>query len=189
MTFALYELARNKDIQDRLRNEILNAVKENNGKLTYDIIFDLKYLDMVINETLRKYPPAFIIFRRSKEDFKIPDSNLIIPKNTDININIFSLQNDPEYFPDPHKFNPERFSSENLPKITPFTFIPFGQGQRSCVGRRFGVMQSKIGIAKLIANFEFDVCDKTSIPLEFTKPTFFLAPSNLMWLNVKNIKN
>lgn len=139
---------------------------------------------MVINETLRKYPPAFIIFRKSRNEFKIPQSNLIIPQNTDININIFSLQNDHNYFPDPTKFNPERFSTENVHKIEPFTFLPFGGGQRSCIGKRFGIMQSKIGLAKLIQHFEFSKCEKTCVPLEFIKPTFFLGIHH-MWLNVK----
>lgn len=187
MTFALYELALNPIVQEKLRAEILNAVEENAGKLTYDMIFELKYLDMVINETLRKYPPAFMILRKSKKDFKIPGSDLIIPENTDININVYSLQNDPEYFTNPEKFDPDRFLPENYQKFEPYTYLPFGGGQRSCIGKRFGLMQSKIGLAKLIQHFKFDVCEQTSIPMHFIKPTFFLAPSKRMFLSVKRI--
>lgn len=187
MTFALYELAFNQKIQDKLRNEILIAVEENEGKLTYDIIFELKYLDMVINETLRKYPPAFMILRKSKIDFKIPGSDLVIPENTDININVYSLQNDPNYFKNPEKFDPDRFSPNNFQNIVPFTFLPFGGGQRSCIGKRFGLMQSKIGLAKLIQHFKFARCEHTSIPLQFHKPTFFLSPSKQMFLSVEKV--
>jgi cytochrome P450 family 6 len=188
MTFALYELALNKDVQDKLRKEIVEAVEKGEGKLSYDTIFELKYLDMVINETMRKFPPAFILFRTCSKAFKIPGTEMIIPKGTDIHINIYSLHHDPEYFPNPEKFDPERFSAENAASIVPFSYFPFGGGQRSCVGRRFGLMQSKVGIIKLIQNFEFSVCDKTSIPLKFLEPTLFLTPLNKMWLKVTKVK-
>lgn len=186
MTFALYELASNPEVQEKLREEILNAMKENDGKLSYDTIFELKYLDMVINETLRKYPPAFLLLRKSNTDFRIPNSDLVIPDNTDIYINIYSLQNDADYFPNPSKFYPERFSQENVNNFVPYSFQPFGSGQRACIGKRFGLLQSKMGIARLIQNFKFSICDESG-PLEFVKPTFFLAPLNKMWLNVKQL--
>jgi cytochrome P450 family 6 len=92
----MYELALNFEIQDRLRDEIRNEIEQNGGKLTYDLLFQLKYLDMVVNETLRKYPPAFLITRVSTKDFKIPGTEMVIEKNTDININVLSIHRDPE---------------------------------------------------------------------------------------------
>lgn len=82
---------------------------------------------MVINETLRKYPPAFVITRVSTKEFQIPGTSLIIPTNTDININIFSIHRDPEYYPDPDKFDPQRFTPENIKNRRQCTFIPFGK--------------------------------------------------------------
>lgn len=125
--FTMYELALNPDIQKRLRQEIKSGIEENGGKLSYDVLFGLKYLDMVVNETLRKYPPAFIITRNSTKDFKIPGTEMIIPAKTDININVLSIHRDPEYYPDPDKFDPERFMPENVRNRKPFTFIPFGK--------------------------------------------------------------
>lgn len=132
--FTMYELALNPDIQERLRCEIRTGIEDNDGKLTYDLLFSFKYLDMVVNETLRKYPPAFIITRKSTKDFKIPGTEMIIPANTDININVLSIHRDPEYYPDPEKFDPERFTYENVKNRKPFTFIPFGDGPRKCIG-------------------------------------------------------
>lgn len=123
----MYELALNSDIQERLRQEIKSGIAANDGKLSYDLLFSFKYLDMVVNETLRKYPPAFIITRNSTKDFRIPDTDMIIPANTDININVFSVHRDPEYYPNPDKFDPERFTPENVRNRKPFTFIPFGK--------------------------------------------------------------
>lgn len=123
----MYELALNPDIQETLREEIKSGIELNDGKLTYDLLFSLKYLDMVMNETLRKYPPAFIITRNSTKDFKIPGTEMVIPAKTDININVLSIHRDPEYYPNPEKFDPLRFTKENVRVRKPFTFIPFGK--------------------------------------------------------------
>lgn len=125
--FAMYELALNPEIQEKLRSEIRCGLEENNGKLTYDMLFGFKYLDMVVNETLRKYPPAFIITRNSTKEFKIPGMEMTIPAHTDINISVLSIHRDPDYYPNPDEFDPERFTLENVRNRKPFTFIPFGK--------------------------------------------------------------
>lgn len=125
--FTIYELALNLEIQRKLRQEIKSGIEENEGRLTYDLLFGFKYLDMVVNEALRKYPPAFILTRVSTKEFKIPGTAMIIPARTDININVLSIHRDPEYYPDPDKFDPLRFTPENVKNRKPFTFIPFGE--------------------------------------------------------------
>jgi cytochrome P450 len=177
----------NPDIQKKLRDEIKLGIEENNGKLTYDMLFGFKYLDMVVNESLRKYPPAFIM-RRCTKDFHIPNTNLIVPKDTQININVFSFHRDSNYFSDPEKFDPERFSSENVDKIVPFTYLPFGMGPRKCIGGRFGLMQSKMSIAKLISNYEISTNSKTINPMEFSPPSLFLTVKNGLYLTMKKIQ-
>lgn len=127
ITFTLYELALNQEVQDRLRDEITTGIEENDGKLTYDLLFAFKYLDMIVNEALRKYPPIATPMRKCTKEYKIPNTDLVIPKGTIIQLNSFSLQRDPDYFPDPEKFDPERFSEDNIRNIKPFTNIPFGE--------------------------------------------------------------
>lgn len=133
ISYVLYELAVNQDIQNKLRKEVIKGIDKNNGKLTYDSLFGCKYLDMVINEALRKYPPLPYIFRKCTRDFTFQDRNLVIPVGTTMVINAYSFHNDPDYFPEPQIFDPERFSDENVKSITPFTFFPFGEGQRNCM--------------------------------------------------------
>lgn len=133
MTFTLYELALNPDIQEKLRVEVTTAIEENGGNLTYDLLFGFKYLDMVISESLRKYPPIAINLRKCTKDFQIPGTDLIIPKGKSINMSAFSMHRDPEYFPDPDKFDPERFNTVNMKNIKPFTYLPFGEGPRNCM--------------------------------------------------------
>jgi len=117
----------NPDIQSRVRDEINQAVEENDGKITYDLINRLEYLEMVTNESLRKYPPAFFLSRVCTKDFQIPETDLVIPKGTHININVYSLHCDPEYYPEPQKFDPERFSPENIKMRPQCSYIPFGE--------------------------------------------------------------
>lgn len=122
------------DIQNRLRDELKQAIDDNNGFLTYEMISSLEYLDMVINESLRMFPPAYNLLRLCDQDFKIPDTDLVIPKGTDVWINIYSHHRDPEYFPQPEKFDPERFSAEMNKFLPSVAFIPFGAGPRKCIG-------------------------------------------------------
>jgi cytochrome P450 family 6 len=136
MTFTLYELALNQSIQNRLRDELMEEIERNDGKLTYDLLFSCKYLDMIISEALRKYPPIPDNMRKCVKDYKIPNTNLIIQEGSVIHINTYSFHHDPDYFPDPEKFDPERFNDENARNIKQFTYFPFGEGPRICIGKR-----------------------------------------------------
>lgn len=87
-----------------------------------------------IIETLRKYPPIPTIFRICTEQYKIPDTNVVIDKDTIVQIPILGIHYDPEYYPDPDKFDPERFSLENKSQRHQYTWLPFGEGPRICIG-------------------------------------------------------
>ncbi|XP_032690860.1 cytochrome P450 6k1-like, partial [Odontomachus brunneus] len=132
ISFTLYELAVQPKIQDRLRKEILDAFKENNGKITYDMVLS-PYLHMVISETLRKYPILPMLDRETVQNYKVPNTDLVIEKDTPVFISLIDLHYNPEYFPDPDKFDPERFSEENFPKIPPCVYMPFGEDPRKCI--------------------------------------------------------
>lgn len=126
-----YELALNQDIQERLRREITEYVDDHNLKnLTYDALKELKYLDMVFKETLRKWPVVDSHIRKCSRDFPIPNSKLVIPAESMIWISAYALQNDERYWHEPEKFNPERFNEQNIKKIVPYTYIPFSEGPR-----------------------------------------------------------
>lgn len=97
----------------------------------------MKYLDMVVSEGLRKYPPINVVTRKCTKEYQIPNTKLVVPKGTQVTIPIYSLQRDPQYFPEPDKFDPERFSSENVHKIRPFTYLPFGKLTKIEFGLKF----------------------------------------------------
>lgn len=186
-TMVLYSLALNTEVQDKLRDEMNKVLAKSDGKLTYEGMLEMKYLQMVIDETLRLYGPVFQLIRSASKDYKIPDSNLTIKAGTLTIIPTYAIHLDSEYYPDPEKFDPERFSDENKQKRHPMAYLPFGDGPRNCIGLRFGLMQTKIALIQLLTNFKFTPSSKTTIPMRFDKSSFVLAPENDMWLKVKKI--
>lgn len=169
MCFLAHQLAVNEQVQEKLRHEIDSLTED---EISYEIINKMTYLDMVISETLRKYPPAAVTDRICAEKFLLPkatpeSSEYTIEANTQIFIPIYALQNDPSYFPEPEKFDPERFSDENKEKINPYTYLPFGLGPRKCIGNRFALMEIKILFVYILKNFVIEKTEKTKDPLEF----------------------
>jgi cytochrome P450 family 6 len=187
MTFALYELSKHQELQDKVRNEINTVLAKHQGKITYEAIQEMKYMDQVINETLRKYPPLARLVRKCVKDYKIPDEDLIIEKGTNIVIPILGIHYDEEYYPDPEKFDPERFNEENKKSRHHYAHLPFGEGSRICIGMRFGLMQSKVGIASLLKQYKFTVSKKTMEPLKFKARSLTPAAEGEIWLDAEKI--
>ncbi|KAF2896687.1 hypothetical protein ILUMI_09484 [Ignelater luminosus] len=133
-TFCLYELAENPNLQDQARDEINTILEKYDGKLTYDGVMKLVYLEKCINETLRKYPPLPVHTRECTETYKVPGTNLVINKGQFVFIPVMGIQNDPDYYPDPDKFDPERFSEEMKAERHSAAWTPFGDGPRACIG-------------------------------------------------------
>ncbi|GBM87523.1 Cytochrome P450 3A11 [Araneus ventricosus] len=171
LSFASYLLALNQDVQDRLREEVDGALAETNGELTYETVQNMKYLDNVISETLRIFPPAVRLERYSDAEYKLPGLGLTVPKGMCINIPVYSLHRDPKHFPDPERFDPDRFTAEEKAKREPFTYLPFGAGPRNCIGMRFALLEIKICLSYILANFKIKrsprtkVCNNISINL------------------------
>uniref|UniRef100_A0A182PYV4 Uncharacterized protein n=1 Tax=Anopheles epiroticus TaxID=199890 RepID=A0A182PYV4_9DIPT len=187
MNFCLYELAKNPDIQERLREEIERAVEENGGEVTYDMVMGVQYLDNVINETLRKYPPIESLSRVPMLDYTVPGTKLVIPKDTFIQIPVYAIHRDPDFYPEPDQFNPDRFLPEQVKQRHPYVFLPFGEGPRICIGLRFGVMQAKIGLITLLRNFRFSPSSQTPSTIVFDPKSFILSPTTGNYLKVDKI--
>lgn len=132
-----YELALNPNIQEKLHKEITEVNEQLNGNvIDYDTLQKMKYLDQVVSETLRKWPPFPKTERICVKDFHFDDgiTKLNIEKGTSISLPIYPLHHDPKYFPNPSVFDPDRFSDDNKGNIQAGTYLPFGIGPRSCIG-------------------------------------------------------
>ena len=86
-------------------------------------------------ETLRKYPPVALLTRKCNKDYRVPKSDIRLEKGIGVGIPVLALHMDPEYYPNPEKFDPERFSEENKNSRPAFTWLPFGEGPRLCIGK------------------------------------------------------
>ncbi|XP_053131997.1 cytochrome P450 3A29-like isoform X2 [Hemicordylus capensis] len=175
--YLAYVLATHPDVQQKLHDEI-DSILPNKAPLTYDAIMQLEYLDMVLNETQRLYPLGGRIERVCKKDVEI--NGVTIPKDTVVMIPPYLLHRDPEYWPEPEEFRPERFSKENKESINPYAYLPFGAGPRNCIGMRFAVLTMKVAIAVLMQHFSFRVCKETPIPLEMDNQAFLVPKTPIL---------
>ncbi|RZC35328.1 p450 domain containing protein [Asbolus verrucosus] len=194
MSFVLYELALNPTAQSTLREEISKAFEENDDQLPYDALQGLQYLDGVVNEALRMHPPAGSLQKICTEPYTyIPkDGDVIkqpvtIEKGTCIILPVNGLHHDPKYYEDPGSFKPERFIGVNKDNLTKYSFLPFGEGPRACLGQRFGILQIKIGVAYVMKNFELSLNKKTKRPLTYDPIYFMTSPKGGLWLDFKKI--
>ncbi|KAL5276677.1 Cyp6a9.2 family protein [Megaselia abdita] len=163
MGFLFYELAKNQDIQDKLRSHINSVLEDHGGVISYESMKAMTYVEQVTMESLRKYPIASEIFRLTKEDYKVPDSNFVIEKGTNILIPVRSIHSDPDIYPNPEIFDPERFSIQEITKRHTQSFLGFGDGPRNCIGLRFAKMQIFVGVVSLLRNFKFTTNDNLTI--------------------------
>ncbi|XP_052902904.1 probable cytochrome P450 4d14 [Anopheles moucheti] len=157
VSFALYHLSRNPACQQRLYEEIVATYgtgEVGSVNLTYSSLLDLKYAELVIKETLRLNPSVPMIGRLSAGDMVI--DGVTIPAGTEVMLNIYVMQNDPDYYPDPDQFRPERFVEEPQP----FTYLPFSIGIRSCIGQRFAMLEMKTMLVKLFSRYRFLPCEE-----------------------------
>ncbi|XP_076759107.1 cytochrome P450 6a2 isoform X2 [Xylocopa sonorina] len=111
---VLYELAFNHEVQDKLRAEIKEFEEENCGEWKYETIKQMKYLNKVFQETLRKYPGLPVLSRKAIDNYTFAGTKLTIPRGTLVWIPVYPIHMDPTTYPDPHKFDPERFSDEKV---------------------------------------------------------------------------
>ncbi|CAO1310534.1 unnamed protein product [Diamesa serratosioi] len=189
-TFALYETVKQAFIQNRLREEIKQMLMKTGGQVTYESVMnnnEMPYLHQIILETLRLYPVIPFLDREcvaingyTSDAF----NNFTIPHKMPILIPIFGIQRDEKYFPDPLKFDPERFAPNNKQNIVDYSFIPFGSGSRNCVGERLAFLQMKIGIIKILKDFRMETTPRTPKIIEFQKQAIVIQSKHGLYINL-----
>ncbi|XP_055619250.1 cytochrome P450 9e2-like [Toxorhynchites rutilus septentrionalis] len=190
---AIYELVRNPEIQEKLYEEVKKTHSELGGKpLTYDAVQKMKYMDMVVSESLRLWSPAPAIDRLCVRDYVLDDGEglkFTIDKGTCVWFPAHGLHHDPRYYPNPEKFEPERFNDENKKKVHLATYMPFGIGPRNCIGSRFALMEVKTVIYHLLLKFSFERSENTQIPLKLRKGFTALGTEKGMYVRLRARKN
>lgn len=187
LSFAIFELAHNPDIQEKTRAEVQRVLAAHGGHLTYDALKEMTYLEQVVNESLRMYPPVGNIIRIATQPYQLSNPNLVIEKGTMVMIPAYSIHHDPDIYPNPSQFDPDRFTSEAIQARHAYTFLPFGEGPRNCIGMRFALLEVKFGIAQLLSRLSFSLNSRVKLPLELDPKAFIMEIKGGLWLDVKKI--
>ncbi|EAT33703.2 AAEL014019-PA [Aedes aegypti] len=153
-TFIFLVIANHQEAQRQLVEEIETMIAGRSNPtepLSMHDYGELKFMDRVIKECLRLYPPVPFISRAVLEDAQLGDR--FIPKDSMANVHIFDLHRDPEQFPDPERFDPDRFLPENVEKRNPYAYVPFSAGPRNCIGQRFAMLELKAILTAVLREF------------------------------------
>lgn len=145
LVWTWYLLSQNPECERLFHEEIDRELK---GRLpTYEDISRLQYLEMVLAESMRLYPPAWAMGRYARDDFRLGE--FFLPAKTTVLISQFVTQRDARFFPDPLRFDPQRFTPESKARRTKFTYFPFGAGPRQCIGEAFAWMEGVLLLATI----------------------------------------
>ncbi|KAK9932872.1 hypothetical protein M0R45_020094 [Rubus argutus] len=154
LAWTVFLLALHTDWQEEARKEVLQLFGKQNPNP--DGISKLKTMSMIINESLRLYPPSFVIPWRAEREVRL--GKLIVPANVELVFSILSLHHEPQFWGlDVQLFKPERFS-EGIAKATNNNlgaFMPFGHGPRTCVGMNFATTEAKIALSMILQRYSF----------------------------------
>ncbi|XP_072550855.1 thromboxane-A synthase isoform X2 [Salminus brasiliensis] len=185
LAFVSYLLAIHPDCQEKLQREV-DDFYTRHVSADYNNVQELKYLDMVVCEALRLYPPGFRFVRDVEEDCVI--NGQCLPKGASVEIPAGFLHHDPQYWPEPEKFIPERFTPEAKASRHPFVYLPFGAGPRSCVGMRLAQLEIKMALVNIFKSFNVVACEDTKVPLQL-KSNATLGPKNGIFVKITKREN
>lgn len=184
---VLHEIAINPEIQQKLYNEIAQTRScSSDENLTYDELHQMEYLDMVVNEALRRWTPIPLTDRIVTRPIDLDMAN-----GRKIHMNIGdilwypmnSIHLDEKYFPDPEIFVPERFQDKKRQQS--FAFTPFGNGPRKCIATTFGLIAVKAILFHMVEQFVWERGERTQVPLYQKRVSSILVPSKGKWIKVR----
>ncbi|XP_017770762.1 PREDICTED: probable cytochrome P450 4d14 [Nicrophorus vespilloides] len=153
LSMAIFELGKNQGVQERLFQEIDENIS-GNEEITLSKLNKLPYMECVLKETMRLHTPVPFAERLLQKNITI--DGCLIPAKTNISVHFHGLHRDPEHFPNPDHFDPERFTPENIAKRNEFCFAPFSAGPRNCIGKKYAMMVMKYSVVKILKNFKIN---------------------------------
>ncbi|XP_046579188.1 cytochrome P450 3A29-like [Haliotis rubra] len=179
LQYVAYILATHPDVQQKMSEEIDSVLGDKEPD--YDSIHNLVYMDLVVTETLRLYPVIADLQRYVPETTTI--KGWTFPKGVYINVPVVQIHRNPDIYPEPLKFKPERWEKKS--EMNPIYYLPFGQGPRQCVGMRLALVEVKVALARLLKRLHFvRLADTPDILTEFKVLDVF-APKKPIELKVK----
>ncbi|KAJ0175784.1 hypothetical protein K1T71_008943 [Dendrolimus kikuchii] len=174
LTALLFELASNKDCQDKARSIVAKVNRED-------------YLDLSIKEALRLHPPYSIITRQCVKSYQYPESKLTIDKRVTINVPIEAIHRDEEHYKEANVFNPDRFLDDDRVSKHCYAYLPFGAGPRRCIGESLALQIIRSISKAILSNYELEKCDRTPSKLDLVDHNFGRIIDKDIWLRFKRI--
>ncbi|XP_023210869.1 cytochrome P450 4C1-like [Centruroides sculpturatus] len=153
LSWTFYFLGRFHEIQEKLYLELQEIFKNDMKRdITIDDLTKMTYLECVIKESIRIYPPFPFIARKNPTEMKI--SNYVLPANATLVINIYGIHHNPSVYENPEVFDPDRFLPENYKNLHPYAFLGFSAGPRNCIGSKLAMIKMKMVLANVLRNFK-----------------------------------
>jgi cytochrome P450 len=150
LSWTLYLLGRHPDIQRRVQAELDTMIGSHPP--TTETVIELHFLEQVIEESLRLYPPIHLGSRVAADDLDFQGHT--IPSGTRVMYSIYLTHRMKQYWHEPARFDPDRFSADRSRQRTPYTYLPFGGGPRNCIGAAFGRIEAKLVLARILQQFD-----------------------------------
>nr|AZR39475.1 cytochrome P450 [Agasicles hygrophila] len=174
LALSLLLLAEHREYQDMLYEEIVGVTGDSDRHPDFRELNDMKLMDRVVKECLRLYPSVPFISRALDCDTIL--GGFLIPKEVPIHIWIYDIHRNPKHWPDPEKFDPDRFLPENCVERHPYAYVPFSAGPRNCIGQKFAMLEIKTMLCGILKNFVVEPVD-TRETIHFV-PDLVLRPHN-----------
>ncbi|XP_067140052.1 cytochrome P450 4V2-like [Centruroides vittatus] len=182
LSWTLYLIGLHQEVQLKLQEEQqIIFGNDINRQVTLDDLKEMKYLECVIKESQRLYPSVPFLGREINEDTNI--DKYLLPKGTTCFVFSYMLHRDPEIFPDPEIFQPERFLPENCLNRHPYAYVPFSAGPRNCIGQKFAMMELKTVISTVLRNFHLKSLEERDKILLIAE--MVLRPKNGLFITIK----
>lgn len=187
LSWTLYNLARFPEHQEKCREEI-DAVLGSKEEFEWSDLNKLNYVHLCIKESNRIYPPVPRISRLLDKPYEIEGK--LLPEGTWVATHIFALHRNPHVWSDPEKFDPLRFTTENIEKMSPYAHVPFSAGPRNCIGQSFALAELKTTVAMILRKFELSVTPQNIIQdYKDLQPHLILRTKNGIVVNISPRSN
>ncbi|XP_069680182.1 cytochrome P450 4C1-like isoform X2 [Periplaneta americana] len=155
---CLFLLGLHPDVQDKVYDELKDIFKDSDRSPNLKDLQDMRYLQMVIKESLRMYPSVPQMGRQAPYDFEL--GSYKIPAGATVYLLLLVSHFDPDIFPNPTKFNPDNFLPENVAGRHPYAYFPFSAGPRNCIGQKFAMLEMKMVLSSILRSYEVRSVDK-----------------------------
>jgi cytochrome P450 len=149
LSWTFYLLSQNPAVDARLAAELAQALGERSP--TVDDLPRLRFAETVVMESMRLYPPAYVVGREALADCTL--GGYRVPAGTTVFMSPYLMHRDPRYFEDPQSFLPERWEGDRVKRLPRFAYFPFGGGPRVCIGNQFAMMEAALLLATIARKF------------------------------------